>query len=323
VKLPIEPPNITTKRAERTRRGKEKSKSERRIAHIEKTRLAKFRRMRLTADLQRYLDEFGEFTYPNILKKWLPPNISFITNSKESDFYIDFDKIRVRHRKGGNTFKVPAVFSLIDNAQESYSFIRNVIVALLCEKFNILTLNYHSCSHLDIGAQVLLDVILKDIFDFYKRCFSHPRVEKKIGISKQSVRIYEPTTTPEFVKKILYSVGGFAIHQNKQIHFPDIIPYPLCVHTRDGKSSMAKASERKDIDTTTLADYVIDSLKKMNKTLTSEKRQALCVIIGEVLINAEEHAMRWSSKTGQRTPCAPLLIEFQKFFEFFRASVAQ
>jgi hypothetical protein len=33
--------------------------------------------------------------------------------------------------------------------------------------------------------------------------------------------------------------------------------------------------------------------------------------------------LRWSSKTGQRTPCAPLLIEFQKFFEFFRASVAQ
>ncbi len=290
MKLSTEPLNITTKRAERTWRGKEKAKAERRSAHIEKTRLAKFRRMGLLNDLQRYLDEFGEFTYPNILKKWLPPNISFITSSKKSDFYIDFDKIRVRHRKGGNTFDVPAVFSLIDNPKESYGFIRNVVVSLLCERFKILTLNYHSCTKLDIGAQVFLDVILKDIFAFYERCFSHPRVEKKVGITKQSVDIFQPSTTPEFVKKILYSVGGFAIHQNKQIHFSDIIPYPLCVHNRAGKSSSAKASEQKDIDTTTLADYVIDSLKKMNKTLTSEKREALCVIIGEVLINAEEHA---------------------------------
>ena len=39
-----------------------------------------------------------------------------------------------------------------------------------------------------------------------------------------------------------------------------------------------------------MADYVINSLKRMNKCLTSEKRDDLCIVIGEILINAEEHA---------------------------------
>jgi hypothetical protein len=39
-----------------------------------------------------------------------------------------------------------------------------------------------------------------------------------------------------------------------------------------------------------MADYVIDCLHKMNKRLTPEKRDDLCTVIGEVLINAEEHS---------------------------------
>ena len=106
----------------------------------------------------------------------------------------------------------------------------------------------------------------------------------------KSVDIADPNTTPEFVKKILYSVGSFAIHTDKHIHFPDIIPYDLCIHDRKGAFNRLKAIERKDIDTTTLADYVIVSLARMGKKLTPEKREDLCVIIGEALINAEEHA---------------------------------
>jgi hypothetical protein len=39
-----------------------------------------------------------------------------------------------------------------------------------------------------------------------------------------------------------------------------------------------------------MADYVIECLARMNKKLTSVKRDDLCTVIGEILINAEEHS---------------------------------
>jgi hypothetical protein len=47
---------------------------------------------------------------------------------------------------------------------------------------------------------------------------------------------------------------------------------------------------QKELDTTEMADYVINSLKRMNKKLTPEKLNDLCTVIGEILINAEEHS---------------------------------
>ena len=48
--------------------------------------------------------------------------------------------------------------------------------------------------------------------------------------------------------------------------------------------------QRKEIDTTQLVDHVITSLKTVNKTLNSENKEDLSTVIGEVLINAEEHS---------------------------------
>jgi hypothetical protein len=48
--------------------------------------------------------------------------------------------------------------------------------------------------------------------------------------------------------------------------------------------------EQKELDTTEMADYVLTCLTRMNKILTPEKLDDLCTVIGEILINAEEHS---------------------------------
>lgn len=232
----------------------------------------------------------GEITYSNILKKWLPINLSYLVNSEKSDFYLDFKKIQVKKREREVVFRVPEVFSLIDNPKESYKFVKNIAFSLLCEKFELLSLDYQNCKQLNVGAQVFLDIILKETASFYERCVKQPIVEKRVKIAKTRIRLANLQETSEEIKKILFSVGSPAILRNARISYKDIIPYRLCIHNRDGSFSKIKASEKKDIDTTTLADYVIDSLAKMNKKLSDEKREDLCTIIGEILINAEEHS---------------------------------
>ncbi len=147
------------------------------------------------------------------------------------------------------------------HTKESYAFLRKIVLALLCEKFNRLIIDYRHCRDLSIGAQVLLDIILRDAFALYKQCKDIPVIKKTLGINKLYVGSGDADSTPPFVEKILFSVGSYAIHRNERIDFPDILPYPLCTHDRGANYSRLKAMERKDIDTTALAEYVINSLQ--------------------------------------------------------------
>lgn len=269
---------------------------DRRLVSKEKRRLKRISALedillKTNRNLEQLKREFGgEITYSNILKKWLPTNLSYLVNNKKSEFYLDFNKIQIRKRKREVIFRVPEVFSLIDNPKESYEFVKNIAVALLCEKFEILSLDYQNCKQLNIGAQVFLDIILKETASFYEKCVKQPIVEKKVKVTKTKIRLANLLETSEEVKKILFSVGSPAILKNERISYLNIIPYRLCTHNRVGKFQKIKGSKQQQIDTTTLADYVIDSLGKMNKKLSNERREDLCRIIGEVLINAEEHS---------------------------------
>ncbi len=232
----------------------------------------------------------GNVVYSNIIKAWLPINLAYLVNTKQSAFYIDFEKVKIQSQKKEVVLQIPKVFSLIDNPVESYNFIRDVVNSLLCEKIKVLSLDYQKCTQLNIGAQVFLDIILKETAMFYERCVKQPIVKTKVKVVKSSMRLVNLSETSDEVKKILFSVGTPAILRNAKIDFPNIIPYRLCTHNRDASFNKIKASERKDIDTTELAEYVINSLARVNRKLTLEKLDNLCTIIGEALINAEEHS---------------------------------
>lgn len=224
----------------------------------------------------------NDFSYSNIIDKWLPPNVKFLISNKKSDF--ELAKIEKKARENDGTFMVPNHFSLIENPNESYYFIQQVLGVLLNQQQLAVNIDYSNCEKADLGAQVLLDIILKDIILFFKRCDHSSRTSPKVK------EINGVNVKNENVRKLLFSVGSPAIHSNKTINFHDIIPYPLCVHNREASGDPMKISEQKDIDTTKLADYVLSSLERMGKKLTPEKLDDLCVVISEILINAEEHS---------------------------------
>lgn len=223
-----------------------------------------------------------EFSISDVIEYYLPPNIRFLLNCDASDFHIEKLKAFVPENNGN--FLVPKEFSIVDYPKESYQFIRDVTAALITQKYSIVNIDYSICERADLGAQVFLDIILKDIFEYF---------DKVRLVSPRKIKVRSTNGTNfnnKDIKKMLFSVGSPAIHSKGHRYFSDIIPYKLCIHDRDSHKDPLKIIEQKDIDTTTLVDYVIQCLGRLNKKLSPEKIDDLSIVISEILINAEEHS---------------------------------
>lgn len=216
-----------------------------------------------------------------LISRQLPPNISYLISCSKSDFHESSLKSSIPDNDG--VFVVPKIFSIVDNPKESYRFLRELVSALIHQIFPIVNLDYSACESLDLNTQVFMDIILKDIIAFnrVRRAFSLPTNVKKISLVKM---------VNDDIKKLLFSVGSPAVHRNRTIKYDDIIPYKLCIHDREIGRSPLRIKEQKDIDTTKLVEYVLECLKKLNRALTPDKLEDLCNVIGEILINAEEHS---------------------------------
>ena len=210
-----------------------------------------------------------------INKAFLSKNLSYLLYTQNSPFNIR-DIREARYQTCGQ-ISIPQHFSIIDNADQSFLTLRKIISALFVENCSTVVMDYEKCDEVELNAQVILDIILKD---YIKYC----------NFSKKTYSLRGININNESVKKLLFSVGSPAVLKVQTIEFEDVIKYPLCVHDIEKTKDLEKRINQKDIDTTTLVDYVIDSLKRMNKQLTNKKRHDLCTVIGETLINAEEHS---------------------------------
>ncbi len=229
----------------------------------------------------------GDITFENIIKRYLPPNTAYLLTCVNCEFSWDSLSKITPWKK--SIFRVPERFSLIDNAEESFHFLQQVLVALLKGKKKSLYFDYQFCKRLDIAAQVLLDIIIKDIIHLYDTTDRKSILKANLGVSKQ-VGLTNIPNTHESILKILYSVGSPAIHTKRKLASKDIEAYELCIHNRGEEDSEQLAKQRDAIDTTTLVDYVRNSLRRVNKDLSQEDLENLSNIISEILINAEEHS---------------------------------
>ena len=235
---------------------------------------------------ERYLKQIkgpnAKTNRERIINNWLPANTLYLIGCKESDFHLN--KLKLNIPKNNGVFRVPKDFSLIDHPKESYKLLQQLTAAFINQSFPHFKIDYSECKNLDLGAQVFLDIIIKDIITFYNRCAQYNNTRSRVK-SIAGINVRDPN-----IAKLLFSVGSPAIHMNKTINYPDIIPYKLCIHNREQDGDPVKIREQKDLDTTALVDYVLECLKRMNKTLTQDKLYDLCTAIGEILINAEEHS---------------------------------
>lgn len=219
----------------------------------------------------------------NLIEKFIPSNLKFLTLNANSPFNLN--SIEKKSYKSNGKIEIPDIFSIIDNTNESYETLRKIISALLLEKNNRVILDYHLCNKVDLSTQVLMDIILQDFFLFIKNCQQN---------NKQIIGVFPVTiggsNINNKIDKLLFSVGSPAVLMKDQRKFDDIIPYPLCIHDTESSKDPIKKIESKDLDTTALVEYVLESLARMNKSLSPEKLDDLCTVIGEILINAEEHS---------------------------------
>ena len=253
---------------------------QRRIKREEKRRVRKRREHFQYLTTLKKVD--GDVSYESLFRQFLPINISYLLSCENSAFYVEkLTKLKIDN--DGN-FIVPKEFSIVDYPKESYKFIQEVTAALVLQKYPVINIDYKDCIRADLGAQVLLDIILKDIISFYKTIRQiRPQYAKVKEINGTNFK-------SDAIKKLLFSVGSPAIHMDRSVHFRDIVSYKLCIHDRESHIDPIKIIEKKDIDTTTLVDYVLTSLARLNKKLTPEKIDDLCIVISEILINAEEHS---------------------------------
>ena len=180
-------------------------------------------------------------------------------------------------------FTVPEIFSLVDSPEESYDFIYSLFSVLYWGSALKITLDCSKCKRIDIDAQVLMDVILVDFFKYFAKCRKHGK------------RIVEPTVSlanygAEHIRKILFSIGTFKLFNGIKVDYPNILTYDLCIHNKKMKGSDREISSQKEIHVTNILDYVITCLHRLGKDLTADSLNELCQVVGEILINAEEHA---------------------------------
>lgn len=185
-------------------------------------------------------------------------------------------------QKGNAVFFVPEFFSLCENPTESYRFILSLFKTLLKDSATVVVIDYKNCIKIDLDAQVMMDVVLKEFID-------HRKIARQYGHIAKIKSILAMNYEKDHIMKILFSIGSFRIFKNIEVSFPDIIPYHLCIGYKNLSGSEREKSSQKEVHTTQLVDYVLKCLEKMNRQLTPDKLSDLCQVVGEVLINAEEH----------------------------------
>ena len=249
------------------------------------------RKLPIPRNFRRKFKSSGPSSYDNkrrkqqrteLIQKQIPEILGYIIRNEKSPLNL---KDIAKHQYATNGYvEMPANFSVLENPEVSFETIRKILSALLIEDVPWLTIDYNLCAHVDISTQALLDIILLDFCKFRDKCNKISRYGRLFP-NIRGINIKEKT-----VQKMMFSVGSPANLKIQTNEYSDVIRYKLNVHKNDKEADYLKRIEQKELDTSDIADYVIKCLKRMNRKLTPTKRDDLCTVIGEILINAEEHS---------------------------------
>lgn len=217
----------------------------------------------------------------SIREKVIPYNLASIFRSGNKSWHPDkLKKIRLRN----DVIKVPKIFSIIKTPRESYKVIYKVLKSFLSSKYHSLVLDYYECVETDLVTEIFLDAILKDIAKLSEEHLSYV-TNKGIGFTKiQGIR-YDDIS----LQKMMNSVGSPQILMDKTRKYHDVTPFHLRYH-RLSEKQMKDNQNQNEKDATDLMEYIQVCLAKFKRKLLPEEAKELGCIIGEILINAEEHS---------------------------------
>lgn len=227
------------------------------------------------------------FSFSDTIRHFLPVNLRYIINCNHGVFSLDRLSQLFKHVNG--KVNIPRNFSIIDNPNESYEVIQNVISIFLSQKCKFLKLDYSKCESIDLVTMVFLDAILKDIDKYWKLC-NRASIGHYCKLKEMGGYNYENTE----ILKMINSVGSPDIIINRHSTYSDVIPFRLCCFDSHNATKEKKLTQ-KEIDTTQVLEYINKCLNRYHKTLSAEATREMGFVVAETLINAEEH-----SSTGYR-----------------------
>lgn len=210
---------------------------------------------------------------------------SFLLNDKESPLNIERIK-ELKYNSQGRVM-IPANFSVIENPKESYETLQKIISSLLIEKYENLILDYKNCHHVELGTQVLQDIILKDHTEFCKWL----RKKNKRLLSHFTRNFSAEHIYDESVSKMSFSVGSPVNLKIREINYDDVEKSKLRIHDETSFARLKRTSEEEtELEITSLCEYVISSLLKVGRDLSDDDIESLYDVIGEALVNADDHS---------------------------------
>ncbi|MBX7204109.1 MAG: hypothetical protein K1X81_01670 [Bacteroidia bacterium] len=236
-------------------------------------------------DARVHCKKTGKTFYDPYYYRTQPPKIGEKPEYSDTFQYISSVKNAFSNdplpSKENGYFLIPKIFSLIeeDYYAESLFLLKRLFNTLYHQTTPKIILDYSECERIDVDASVCLDILIHDYYNYYRLC---RRQGHSINLTDIRVEHFQRPS----ILKVLFSIGAFASIRGISIKFEDVEPYRLCM----ADNSHPHASKNREVHITELVDYVIACMKKMKRILTPEAEEDLFKVIGEVLINAEEHS---------------------------------
>ena len=218
------------------------------------------------------------------LSRYLPVNLKYITANENSPFNLK--KIRQAKFQSNGLVRIPENFSFIDKEQESVDTFQKMLSALFVEKLQFVHFDYTHCKTISLETQALFDIILREYEEFLRRCKKANSANVKLFPSDFGGRNMDE----QGVKEMIWAVGSPANLNIGEFCSPTIEKFKLRTYNDLSTKNEKIRREKKELDTSEIIDYVVNSLKRMGKKMTPRSLDDLCTIVGEILINAEEHS---------------------------------
>ena len=205
----------------------------------------------------------------------------------DPDSPLNIDQIYEMKFNSQGRIIIPANFSVTENPKQSYETLQRLVSSLLLEEYDTLILDYNGCHNVELGTQVLQDIILTDFIEFKRRLN-----KKNKGLLSHFTKNFRAEHIfDESVSKMSFSVGSPVTLKIQEFQYNDVEKSKLRIHDESTFAKLKRTSaEETELEITSLCEYVVNSLLQVDRELSDDDIESLYDVIGEALVNADDHS---------------------------------
>ncbi len=229
----------------------------------------------LEGTIYKRIKKINSFNTKKLLPKPdYPENIQYLLSIPEF-----FSKTKVNKNGNGHLF-VPKCFSLIENYEKSFDFLKQLFVTLHENNIDSINIDYSECERIDVDASICMDLILAEFISYFNQC-------RRLGYNNIFKNGITPTNFEnENIKKVLFSIGAYRNIKGFKVNYEDVLDLPVIVNDKNNLEVWSKS----EVDLTKIVEYIKSCLTRLNRELTIDAEKEFYHVIGEIMSNSLEHS---------------------------------